>query len=264
MEKVLFIDNRYYSDIYNKDIFEPYDRIYLGNEFCDIQLPTEQQLNQIRTASSLPITLIFPILSEISFKNATDCIDFAIRSNIGVDEIVFNDWGLYHFLNSKNIALKLVAGRMISKNKRDPRISDFDLNILLTEEGMKALAAPIQEHYIEYYKKFNIDRIEIDITCASLMRDVNDVSITIWDTWNILAVGRICPFVNNWKSYRVATVCNKECKNKSFFYTLNNKNQSSIVMQYGNAILYKSSKSIPPNCDRVVFFALCLENDISK
>lgn len=171
MEKVLFIDNRYYSDIYKKDIFESYDRIYLGNEFCDIQLPTEQQLNQIRTVSSLPITLIFPILSETSFKNAIDCIDYAIKLNIGVDEIVFNDWGLYHFLNSKNITLKLVAGRMISKNKRDPRISNFDLNVLLTEEGIKAMAAPVQEHYIEYYKNLSIDRIEVDITCASLMKE---------------------------------------------------------------------------------------------
>lgn len=260
MEKAFFIDNRYDFGVNKRDVIESHDRIYLGNEFCDVRLPTKNQIDHIHAVLDLPLTLIFPILSEASFNVAIDCIDYAIRANTRIDEVVFNDWGLYHFLNSKNYPLKLVTGRMINKNKRDSRISDFDLNILLTEQGIDALIAPVHEHYIEYYKKLNIERIEVDVICANLMKYNDNISITVWDKWSILSVGRICPYANHWKTYKVTVSCDNECKNKFYQYVLDNKKHISVVTHYGNAILYKSSEMNLVNCDRIVFSSF-LDND---
>lgn len=253
MERALYIDNR--CDSVEMKNLKTYDRIYFGNEFCDIHLPSKQQIDQITNISSLPLTLVFPILSETAFKNAVELIEYVNEADVNVDEIVFGDWGLYYYIISRNIDIRPVAGRILCKNKRDIRMNDFDRSVLLTKQGIDALTAPTEIHYVEYYNKLNIDRMEVDSSCSSLTERISDISITIWQPWNILAVGRICPFANHWKTYKITTVCNAECIGKKVIYVIHNNRHSSAVRQYGNAILYKAVESHPINCDRVVYYA---------
>jgi len=165
---------------------------------------------------------------------------------------VFNDWGLYYYLNLNNYPFRLIAGRLIIKNKRDPRISDFDYNILLTNQGIEALNKPLQKHYLNYYKMLNINRIEVDFFSVNSIYQIDDFHITLWNDCNIISVGRICPYANHWKSHRVIDSCNRECMIKHYKYRLKNKNTQVVLTQYGNAII-DQSPCTTNTYDRIVF-----------
>ena len=250
MELAIFIDNRYPIQQFDRNT---YNRVYFGNDLCDIFLPSIEQIKIIKDFSNLPLTLVYPMLSETNFSKAIDCIAYAadvFENNI---EIVVNDWGLYHFLTTEQINIKLAVGRILNKNKRDVRIDELDLSMLLTPRGIDALSSPTQQHYAKYYREMGFSRVEVDYSCAYHVTDSVEIPISIWHPFNILAVGRICPFQNNWKSYEVTTTCNLECVNEEKTYHFNNKRSQSEVIHLGNAILYKATGDIPVVCDRVIF-----------
>ena len=103
---------------------EGYERVYLGNEFCERNLPTPEELSRGLEAAkdaSIPLTLVTPYLTDTGLSKVRKLLDVLPSGS----EVVFNDWGLLDSILERRLVP--VAGRLLIKIRRDPRVEAVDL-----------------------------------------------------------------------------------------------------------------------------------------
>ena len=101
-----------------------FQRIYFGCEFCHHLLPTPSQLRCALAFASryhAKFTFVTPFLPESGLRKAVDLIGLLPAGS----EVIINDWGLLQAVRMKGLVP--IAGRLLIKIKRDPRITKEDL-----------------------------------------------------------------------------------------------------------------------------------------
>ena len=123
MDQTLFISNPSGLKYYQKD----FTRIYFGQEFCERLLPSEDELEKVCVFSEkegVPLTFVTPYVTDNGLLKLEKLIEF-FAEKIPKTEIVFNDWGVFQFLEESFPDLKPVLGRLLNKQKRGPRIMNI-------------------------------------------------------------------------------------------------------------------------------------------
>lgn len=120
MEKAIFITK--VSQL--RYIDHKYSRLYYGNEFCERLIPSLQDLREIVgyiQKRRLYFSFVSPYVTNVGLGRLRVLFEFLRVENINC-EVVINDWGVLNLVNHKYPNLAPVLGRLLTKQKRGPRL----------------------------------------------------------------------------------------------------------------------------------------------
>lgn len=242
----------------NGDDFS-FHRLYFGQEFCERLIPTKSWLEKalnFKEERSIEFTFLTPFVSEAGLRKWEEILEI-LYSLSPESEVVINDLGIYHLIRERFPRFTKVLGRLLTKQKRGPRI--------LRMEGK------VPEQMIEHFRRFNADvpflsvfykelgfnRIELDNTLQGISRD-SDMPASLYFPHIYVSTTRMCltnQSDNRKESMRAIFPCKKECRNIRF--TIEHNEIPVPVTIAGNTQFILSEK-LPPSpeglhIDRLVF-----------
>lgn len=258
MEQAVFI-----SKVKNlKYVTDRYSRLYFGVEFCQRLIPSLYDLEEILdfvSMQKLKFTFVTPYLTDENIRKLAFLMKILIDRQPDV-EIVVNDWGLFYFLEQEygDRKIALVLGRLLSKQRRDPRISamkdKFSKGTLKHLRG----AGVDADIFVNFLINRGIGRVELDNLCQGLSRRAPRISASLYLPFVYLTTTRLC-FANlnrkEQRALRVIHSCDKECQKYTF--KLRHRFMGRDLFLKGNTIVFENNK-LPDNLnaigvDRIVY-----------
>jgi len=225
-----------------------FNRIYFGQEFCERLLPTADDLEKIIIFAKnmdIPLSLVTPYVTDNGLLRLEKLISLFAEKMPGA-ELVFNDWGVYQFIEENGLDVKPVLGRLLNKQKRGPRI----MNIIdqVPEEtcdyyrgaslDVKATAG--------FLKKKGIFRVEFDNLLQGLdMTGFDkDIKRTLYMPYAFVSTTRFCLTANCEEEDRGVGVmpCHRECQKYTF--NLFNPVMKIPLVRKGNTV-FMVNENIP-------------------
>ena len=259
------------NEIVSVDELSDFDRLYIGNDYCENNLNVNNIKNLIKVYQSKKITLLLPFLTDCGIEKISNILSFFRNFNLKNFEIVFNDWGTFCFLKKYYPKIDLVLGRLLTKQRKDPRIEIIlknkqehikllknhlgIVNVVKTKKVPVSLmdlfsrSAVESKEMMDFLIKNNVLRIEIDnLTWDMLFKLPKKIKVSLYYPYLLLNVTRYCGAING----KYERVCNKDCLKKP-------KNISENIFMKGNSLYYKNNiiphkKNLKSNnIDRIVY-----------
>lgn len=243
----------------NPDVLE-INRIYFGNEFCDNLIPS---INDIQTVynycieKALGFSLVFPYVTQEKMRKVEDILDYILEHQINM-EIVCNDWGCVYLVHERCPKQKIILGRLLDKMYKDVRIGENSYHSIFEENSLRYLknTNAFCESNIEFLKKYNINRVELDCPPQGLAlqgaKGINDINVSLYTNFGFIATGRMCMMrfldAEGVPKFSLENECGRKCqvwnqkmkKNKNI-YACNDSNFMTDTMELyrkGNTIFY--------------------------
>ena len=267
MEKAIFITK--ISQL--KYITAGYDRLYYGNEFCERLIPGPKHLRNILCylkKRKLKFSLVTPYVTDKGLKKVELLLELLKSEKINC-EIIINDFGVLNLINQKYLNLTPVLGRLLTKQKRGPRLikllkRNVRLHFVKTQGNPKIKYCIIQKKLPPgvdpYYKGSNagsvpvihdflisqrVRRIELDNTAHGLFLKLpkENISASLYLPYVYISTTFFCPTAGcneKKKSLLKIKSCNKECQ--SFIFKLRHKTIPRVIFLKGNTQFYKNTK----------------------
>ena len=265
MEKIKFVEN-----IKDLNKYKRYKHIYLGSEFCEKRLFTLKDLkNIVARKNKQKITLIFPYLTQAYLDKVKDMCEFIDENNDIFCEIVFNDWGLFYFTRKNYPNIKLVLGRLLTKQKTDPvaYYTVFSKQIISSSKNNIFIPKQISQETKEYFAqilinskifhkfmiKNNIVRVEIDnVNWSMKIKLPKQIKASIYYPYVKITTTRHCGLLNMLSKDK----CRKQCEKNNIKLNKYRVDYNYIIK--GNTVNYKNTiiagdRELEENCiDRIV------------
>jgi len=108
MDQVLYISKLSGLKYFQND----FTRIYFGQEFCERLLPKIDDLERMVAFSEekdVPLTFVTPYVTDSGLAKLENTICFLRKKMTGA-EVVFNDWGVYQFMEENHLDVKTCFG----------------------------------------------------------------------------------------------------------------------------------------------------------
>jgi len=210
------------------DVFNRAKRIYFGHETCARAFPSGDIDEAVSIASSKgkDISLVVPYVGERDIEKIFPAIEkFAELNPNG--EIIVNDFGIINFILEKNIPVKIVLGRLLSRTKRDPRFGkkmpeDKEM-IKGAKKVVKKSASELSETgysfapFREFLKNLSISRAGIDALPQGVsLPKAGDMEFDLYWPWVYVTSGRSCQLLGTKDSrkgkYPLEAPCDMKCK----------------------------------------------------
>jgi hypothetical protein len=260
MEKAIFIYNL--ANVNQRKLIH-YNRLYIGNEFCEHLLPKNKELTQLNSLlNNQNISLVTPFLSESGLKNIISTLQ-KIKDYPQIDEIVINDWGLLTLIKKMQLPYKLILGRLLStQNFRNrfflkPIIKNINYKLHSTNDSV------LPNYFYDFLKEFNIKGIEFNsLIQAKLLKEEirrNGFFISCHYPYVYLTCTRYCYFASQNKiSTRFSLLsCKHKCRDKICY--LYNKRMPQKIILKGNAQYIKSKADSLDSIDRIIYNFLLIK-----
>lgn len=233
------------------NLCDKFDRIYFGDEFCENKMPTLDNLNFLqKNISDKKITLVFPYITQSNFKKIPELMKFISKNGLKFDEIVFNDWGIFYFIRENYPKLKLVLGRLLTKQKTDPFANDIILNqqeiVSLKQKVFvpKKTSSDTSEYFSRtlinsavlqrFMLKNNIVRVELDnLNWAMNIRLPKKIRVSVYFPYVKISTTRYCGQLNMLKNN-----CSRQCE-KSVVTLKKYRTKFNYIIK-GNAVFFKN------------------------
>lgn len=226
-------------------------RVYFGNEFCQMLMPSSNELEEVVSAledQNVGVTLLTPYVTDQGIRVIIPLLDFLNRRAQALErdyEIVVNDWGVLRIVKSSYQSLNPVLGRLMLKMKKDPRFS-FSNHKAFAEQfnviQQCSLTVPI---YRDFLRSFNVKRVELDFLEQGIDMDFSkwDMEASLHFPINYITTSRRCPMASldrepdyKLKFYNVG--CKRECQ----------RYETQLVRQDGTSI-----GGVPPTESKVFY-----------
>lgn len=229
-----------------------YHRLYVGDEFCYLRMPDISSIKKLtQRIGSNNISILTPYLTQ---SNLDQFRHFLLDLHtIGDDfEIVFNDWGTFNLIRGNDFHFKLVAGRLINRQKRDPRLKEIiKRSVGDTANYLKNTAAG-SSAMENFFKKNGVNRIELDNVFQGINK-IEHLKASIYYPEVFISVSRKC--MNDQFEYELKKSCHKECLERT--HVLEKKQMGVPIYVRGNYQFYMN-ENLPKdleklNIDRVVY-----------
>jgi hypothetical protein len=240
MEQAVFISKTEHL----KYCDENFTRLYFGNEFCERLIPSRQELQKVLAfvnKRKLSFTFVTPYVTNQGLRKIEKLLVF-LAEKCPQAEIVFNDWGVFHFLREKELPIIPVLGRLLLKMKRGPRI----MNIIdkVPEETRRYYQTPslTVPEICTFLKQNRIFRVELDNLLQGIDLDGADKDIhsSLYLPFAFISTTRFCLTANcedeAKKKYVGVFPCNKECQRYTF--TLTNPVMTLPLVRKGNTSFF--------------------------
>ncbi|MFH1339243.1 MAG: hypothetical protein ABIH40_05330 [Candidatus Omnitrophota bacterium] len=257
VEKAIFI-----SKVKNLNyVTAEYSRLYFGIEFCQNLIPSVEDLEYILrfvSEKGMDFTFVSPYVTNAGMERLKLLSDYLIERR-PESEIVINDWGFMRWLNRNHSGINLVLGRLLTKQKRGPRI----LRLIGKVPG------DMIEHFCQsivdseatssYLIDRGIKRIELDNLLQGVSRPSPLLKGSLYFPFAYVTTTRFC-LISSYrdridKPLRSIFPCNRECQNYTF--KLTHKQMPVELFLKGNTQFFRNDK-LPEeqeslNIDRIVY-----------
>lgn len=235
--------------------------IYFGQETCENLIPSlkfvEQAVEYCAEKEYL-FTFATPYVSPKGMERLRKIFAF-LNEHSPDSEVVVNDFGVLHLLNTEFTNLTPVLGRLLIKMKRDPRfsVSGFEVssdeirNVKRIENNQaQALQGASIELsvYQEFLKDKGIERVGID----TVSQGVDAKALKKWGfpvdlywPWTYITSNRSCTIAAHTQpgkeTHPTDEPCNFQCKKYEFGFRSDKKMLPSVAR--GNAV-WMNTKSL--------------------
>jgi hypothetical protein len=244
MEQTLFISNPSGLKYYQKD----FTRIYFGQEFCERLLPKTDELEKLISFTldeNIPLTFVTPYVTDKGLLKLEKLIRL-FAEKMPKAEIVFNDWGVFQFIEENFPELNPVLGRLLNKQKRGPRIMNIIDQVPSETRDYYTGASLDVKATAGFLKKKGVFRIEFDNLLQGLNMTGLDSEIkrSLYLPYLFISTTRFCLTANceSGDSGVGVMPCHRECQNYSF--NLNNPVMKTPLIRRGNTI-FALNENIP-------------------
>ncbi|MDD5630057.1 MAG: hypothetical protein PHU21_13395, partial [Elusimicrobia bacterium] len=219
-------------------------RLYFGAEFCERLLPDAAQLDAARDFAQqrrLAFTFVTPFVAEAGLAALQPLLERLAAAAGGPFEVVVNDWGVFRQLTegSWKGALVPVLGRLLTKQKRDPRIAE-----------LPGLPEPAREHlrrcsadapaFAAFLRERGVARIELDNPLQGLERG-SDLRASLYVPFVTVTTTRLCFMAgadSGPRELRRVAPCGRECR--SYTATLRSRGMGRDLILKGNTQFYEN------------------------
>jgi hypothetical protein len=140
-----------------------WSRLYYGAEFCPWRFPSLSTLIRFvekSHQSGLPVTVATPVLNETFLPHFKTQMTQLLPLLDPLDEVLVSDFGAIRCLRQLSTDVTLIAGRVLSGQKRGARIRDLDLNVDELDYFRKGRW--YQSETVRFLAEQGIDRVELD------------------------------------------------------------------------------------------------------
>ncbi len=247
MERALLLSPRQSS----RQTGGEWDRLYIGHEFCERLLPSDQEIESLVKDRSLPDkrSLVTPYVTQAGLERVQALVRRFVEKEPIFDEVIINDWGVFRAIREHGG--RRVLGRLLVRQLRDPRLVDVDCG------AQELPGLSISDDFIRVIRDvFGISRIEMDTTPAELAAVSKELHVSLYRPFTYVTTTRLCPIANlDGKPAGISLVadrCNFECVDHA--YELRNELMGRTLYLYGNTIFYRNEEEgLPPlGPDRLV------------
>jgi hypothetical protein len=196
----------------------PGDRLYLGNEFCPWRLPGERELLEAHTAAArrgMTFSLVTPFLDEPGLVH-THALVRALPADLST-EVVVNDLGLVVALRASGWNGTVVAGRLLTRQRRGPGFQSFGD---VPPEAGAALRGSVLDspNFIGLLgSRYGVLRFELDdlVQGVAVPSLPSGVSLSLYRPWLLVTATRNCPWVFGGPRWRREGICLRPCKGRA-------------------------------------------------
>ena len=254
MEKASFISRLEHLDL----IEETCDRLYFGNEFCERLIPDSSVLTQAARWArerGLRLTLVTPFVTDRGLA-AVEKLLKTVPELACWDEVVFNDWGVFTLLREWGEKFSLILGRLLTKQKRGPRILNMMGKIPPETLAHFRRFSADANIFSQFLRDVEIKRVELDNTLQGIER-TNALPASLYVPYAYVSTTRYCLTAYSDSSstyFRKIGPCRRQCREYSC--ELRHKNMPVPLLLKGNTYFFEN-RSIPDNLaelgvDRIV------------
>ncbi len=259
------------NKIISYDDLQLTERIYVGNDFCQLSLNEKEIIKLIdHYKGKKQITLLLPFLTNLGIEKLSDILKQSGIADNNTFEIVFNDWGTFYYLRKNYPKVKLVLGRLLTNQKKDPRILNVLKNkdtvvtdilnkqIVYLPELPQSLIDLYHRHSVEtpelikFLTDNNVYRIELDNVVWKIVSELpKTIKVSLYYPYLLLSVTRYCGLLHD----KYEKICNKDCVNdiqklSNGFYLKGN------ALYHKNDVLPSKEDLESNNIDRIVYQTL--------
>ena len=234
------------ENIKNIDI-KQVDRIYFGDSFCQNLIPEKQILLEtykLISDNNVKFTLNTPYVTDEVLKKVLVNIETLYKYDNNF-EVVFNDWGIFHEIKKTFPNIKLILGRLLTKQRTDPNAlkiitnSQEGSNDIVPKKVPKSLYKHFQGSIVndkifqEYLNENNIKRVELEYLVWDMkIKLPNDIKATVYYPYAHITTTRNCGILN-----MTYAKCNKMCRDVKIEYPSNLQHPFSYIVM-GNTVYY--------------------------
>ena len=194
---------------------EPYDRLYLGSEFCAWRLPGKRELGGAHAFAArrgMTFSLVTPFLGELDLARTLDLVR-ALPADPSA-EVVANDIGLIEALRAAGWKGTVVAGRLLTRQRRGPGFQSFGDIPPEAAEALRgsALDAP---GFVELLgAQYGVRRFELDdlVQGTAVPPLPAGVSLSLYRPFLLVTATRICPWVFDGRTWDRSRGCGRPCR----------------------------------------------------
>lgn len=232
-----------------KYVIDRFSRLYFGGEFCERLFPSLEDIEEILKfirKRRMKFTFVTPYVTNNGMKKWFSLVEFISQKHRDF-EIVINDWGFLRRLQRKDPALPIVLGRLLNKQKKDPRISRLIDKFPLPVKRYFRMCNMDVPMVTKFLVENNIMRVELDNIFHGIMRNNTEVNASLYMPFSYITTGRLCTVSfdkEKSKGLRVITDCNRECRDYTF--KLQHGQMFEDLFLKGNTLFLKNDR-LPDN-----------------
>ena len=219
-------------------------RIHFGNEFCERLLPSRTKVEtalKTATACGLGFGLALPILTDEGIAQADELLGAMPDGT----EVTVNDWGLMRRMGRRFPALRAIAGRLLCKILKEPRVP----SATYMELGGHGFMTPGLE---ALFARMGVGRVEIDVPPFARTQDLSAprLRVSAHVPFGFATTGRICRIGNlrqpGARKFATDHSCARECLTYLTGMTAPREpgNDPMVIFQRGNTTFYRHTAAM--------------------
>lgn len=164
----------------------PVTHLYFGSEFCEHLLPGAGELGQalaVARRRAMRLVLATPVANDALLDRLGELLPLLPAGS----ELLANDWGVASFARRRFPALRLIAGRQLSKTIKDPRLPG--------EQWARLYPAGFRGgRQLAILHALAIERVELDVPpfAGPEFFSVPGVALGVHAPYAYVAKGRLC------------------------------------------------------------------------
>jgi len=251
-------------------IEDKHSRIYYGNEFCERLIPglvdLKEILGYIKT-KKLDFSFVTSYVTNTGLARLKVLFEFLKSKKINCETII-NDWGVLNLVNRKYPDFQPVLGRLLTKQKRGPRLvkllkrevkprlimdpqNPLQRQILIERKlplsldyyykGSNAASVPIIHDFLINQR---IKRIELDNLAQGMLLELpkGKISASVYTPYVYISTTFFCPTAGcdqKKKSLLKIKACKRQCQ--KYLFKLRHKTMPKVIYLKGNTQFYKNT-----------------------
>lgn len=234
-----------------------YDRLYFGSEFCAWRLPDERELREALAAAAdrgLRFSLVTPFLDEPGLTRALALVGALPQDP--ATEVVANDLGLIEALREAGWGGTLVAGRLLTRQRRGPGFQSFGDVPPAAAAALRGSALDSPAFVELLGARYGVKRFELDdLVQGVVVPDLPaGVSLSLYRPYLLVTATRNCPWIFDGQTWDRSGNCGRPCRVGSLSLTPVQAGDRELIMGGCAQFLeHRSDDPAPAGINRMIW-----------